>query len=516
MDTGPNDDAQLLREFAADQSQSAFRTLVERYRDMVYGTARRRLGNDEAALDVSQNVFSALARKAPWLCTRASVGGWLYKSTLMEAARRQRDDLRRMKRERRYAEEMNIRGTNDEDEDAPPLKELMPVLDDAMSGLSSADREALLLRFFRGLSLRDTGAAMGTTEEAARKRVSRAMEKLSTLFKRKGITMPALAIGTLLLPKASSMAAPAALTAKATAAAAALPAPSVAALVYMKAAALSKPAVAALCLTAAAVPATWQAVRIHRLTEENQQLALTLSAPSRVTVQKAAPVPQTVISVGETKSAPTGDAGVSTFDKHSRRGKDWSDLREKERRLDREGRLTALASRLWLNEHQFAVIADAMEKADSERDALWQSAWGAGKTSPDKAAQDAITAAREATIAAVITDEQRAAYADFIAEEEQTRQGIYANQLLSEMQRGGLHLTDAQSDQLWDIFVARAAESGGDAGPGTWSQLFQEGQVQKLHAVLTVDQFRLWQQRIETKNQFFRPDKLPGSTAPKP
>ena len=78
MDTTPNDDAQLLREFAADQSQSAFRTLVERYQDMVFGTARRRLGNDQAASDVSQNVFAALARKAPWLSARTSVGGWLY------------------------------------------------------------------------------------------------------------------------------------------------------------------------------------------------------------------------------------------------------------------------------------------------------------------------------------------------------------------------------------------------------------------------------------------------------
>src|SRR6186997_3338046 len=117
MDIRPNDDAHLLREFAAGRSQSAFRSLVERYQDMVFGTARRRLGNDQAASDVSQNVFSALAKKAPWLCARTSVGGWLYKSTLMEAARRQRDDLRRSKRERLYAEEMNIRGTSDQDDE---------------------------------------------------------------------------------------------------------------------------------------------------------------------------------------------------------------------------------------------------------------------------------------------------------------------------------------------------------------------------------------------------------------
>src|SRR6187549_935343 len=241
MDTRPNDDAQLLREFAAGRSQSAFRTLVERYQDMVYGTARRRLGNDQAASDVAQNVFAALAKKAPWLCTRSSVGGWLYKSTLMEAARRQRDDLRRYKRERLYSEEMNIRGTNDHDEDAPQLTELMPVLDDAMSGLSAADREALVLRFFRGLSLRDTGVALGTTEEAARKRVSRAVDKLSGLFKRKGVTVPTAVLVATLLPKiTNSMAAPAAFATKVTAAASTLPAPGAAALLYMKAATMSK------------------------------------------------------------------------------------------------------------------------------------------------------------------------------------------------------------------------------------------------------------------------------------
>ena len=79
------------------------------------------------------------------------------------------------------------------------------------------------------------------------------------------------------------------------------------------------------------------------------------------------------------------------------------------------------------------------------------------------------------------------------------------------MQRGELHLTDAQNDQLWAIFVAQAAESGGDPGPGTWAHMFKEGQVEKLQSVLTPDQFRLWQQRIETKSQYFRPHRVPES-----
>ncbi len=512
MDTRPNDDAQLLREFAADQSQSAFRTLVERYQDMVFGTARRRLGNDQAASDVAQNVFTALAKKAPWLSARTSVGGWLYKSTLMEAARRQRDDIRRLKRERRYAEEMNIRGTSDHDDEAPQLKELMPVLDDAMSGLSTADREALLLRFFRGLSLRDTGAAMGTTEEAARKRVSRALEKLSTLFKRKGVTIPALAIAGMLLPKASTMAAPVTFASKAAAVAASLPAPGVAATLYMKAAALSKPAVAALCLTVAAVPVTWQAARISSLSAENDHLAASLTGAHRTVALVVADANAAVSAVGASlpAKAETADSGARPIsEKRDRRGPRWSELHEMERRFQREARLNALFERLGLDENQLAVIAAALEKADADRKALWD-AGGPGKPPPEKAAQDAILKAQEDTVAAVISTEQQAAYTEFRAEEGQNRQEVFANQMLSEMQRGGLHLTDAQKDSLFAVFAAQAAGSGGDTGPWPWAQMFQEGQVEKLRAALTPEQFRLWNQRNETMLQFFRPESTPA------
>ncbi len=516
MDTRPDDDAQLLREFAAGQSQSAFRTLVERYQDMVYGTARRRLGNDQSASDVAQNVFAALARKAPWLAARTSVGGWLYKSTLMEAARRQRDDLRRYKRERLYSEEMNIRGTNDHDEEAPQLKELMPVLDDAMSGLSASDREALLLRYFRGLSLRDTGNAMGTTEEAARKRVSRAIEKLSGLFKRKGITIPAAAIAATLLPKAASYAAPAAFAAKATTLAAALPGPGIAATLYMKALALSKAQVALLCVAAAAVPVTLQAARIASLHERNEALENRLASgakPSPV-ILEADPFSGPLTAASRTaaqdksKTSPSGNAGRPPGE-HRPRGPKWGDLHEMERLYQREARLTAMAERLGLNENQISVISAAMEKSDADRKALWEAGNGPGHPPPDKAAQDTIVKNLEATIAAVMSTDQQAAYDEFCAEEAQNRQEIFANRLLGEMQ-GGLHLNAEQKDKLFAVFAAQAVQTEGDPGPWAWAQTMQEGQKEKLKEVLTADQFRLWEQRITTWNKFFRPDKPPG------
>lgn len=515
MDNRPNDDAQLLREFAAGQSQSAFRTLVERYQSMVYGTARRRLGNDQAASDVAQNVFAALARKAPWLCSRTSVGGWLYKSTLMEAARRQRDDLRRLKRERLYAEEMNIRGTNDHDENAPQLRELMPVLDDAMSGLSTADREALLLRFFRGLSLRDTGAAMGTTEEAARKRVSRALEKLSSLFKRKGISIPAALIAATLLPKASSYAVPAALASKAATAAAALPAPGIAAALYMKTAALSKMQVAALCIAGATVPVTIEAAKIMSLSAENEALMSSLAARAAIPTVRIVESPGApaiaAAGPGSVAGSKSGTASNGSRAGDERRGPKWAEFREAERRFQREARVTALADRLGLDENQISIIAAAIEKADADRKVLWESG-GPGKPPPDKTAQDRILATQDATIAAVITEEQQAAYAAFCAEEMQNRQEIFANRLLAEM--ASLHLSAEQKDGLFAVFAAQAIQSEGDPGPWAWTQTLQEGQLDK---VLTPDQFRLWQKRVEAWNETWgrasHSDKAPGENA---
>ena len=202
-------DAQLLRDFASSRDQRAFAELVARHQDMVFGTALRRTGRADLAADIAQHVFLALAHKAAWLSTRPNVGGWLYKATLLESIRRQRDESRRHSRERRYAEEemknhppLDARSNPDADADADAsrARDLLPHLDDALAALPATDREAVVLRFFRGLSLRETGAALGTSEEAARKRVSRALEKLSSLFRRRGLTTTSTLLATTLLP----------------------------------------------------------------------------------------------------------------------------------------------------------------------------------------------------------------------------------------------------------------------------------------------------------------------------
>ncbi|MCL4179222.1 MAG: hypothetical protein KJ072_15955 [Verrucomicrobia bacterium] len=92
-------DADLLRAFVREGSEAAFRSLTERHVDLVLGTALRRTGHREAAQEITQNVFIALARKSAWLQVRRSLAGWLYRTTLLEARQWRRGETRRGQRE---------------------------------------------------------------------------------------------------------------------------------------------------------------------------------------------------------------------------------------------------------------------------------------------------------------------------------------------------------------------------------------------------------------------------------
>jgi hypothetical protein len=65
--------------------------------------------------------------------------------------------------------------------------QIAPLLDEAMHSLDDTDRTAVLLRYFENKSLREVGATLGTTDDAARKRVSRAVERLREFFAKRGV-----------------------------------------------------------------------------------------------------------------------------------------------------------------------------------------------------------------------------------------------------------------------------------------------------------------------------------------
>jgi RNA polymerase sigma factor (sigma-70 family) len=179
------DSQELLREYVKEGSESAFRELVSRYVDLVYSAAVRLMdGDTHLAQDVTQIVFVDLARMARTLSPDVMLGGWLHRHTCFVASKTLRTERRRQIRER-IAMEMNALGDHNE----ANLAMVAPLIDEAVNQLGAADRQAILLRFFEQRDFRTVGDAMGSNEEAARKRVNRALEKLQSFLKRRGVVL---------------------------------------------------------------------------------------------------------------------------------------------------------------------------------------------------------------------------------------------------------------------------------------------------------------------------------------
>lgn len=183
-------DAQLLSEYAEHRNEAAFSEIVARHTDLVYSAALRQVVSAHLARDITQSVFTDLARKARPLAGKlqqnASLAGWLYRSTRFAVLNQLRDDRRRLTHERQVMEQLLANS-----EPAPDWDRIRPILDEAMDALKEEDREAVLLRYFKNHELRAVGLALGVSEDAAQKRVSRAVERLREFFAKRGVTIGA-------------------------------------------------------------------------------------------------------------------------------------------------------------------------------------------------------------------------------------------------------------------------------------------------------------------------------------
>ena len=180
-------DAQLLREYAENGAESSFAELVQRHTNLIYSAALRQVESPDTAAEISQRVFIDLAKNAaqltPKLAMDASLAGWLCRSARNLSLNARRDEFRRQSRERQAMEQMIA--TPDS---TPDWEQLRLVLDDAMSELTEADYDALVLRFYNNQDLRSVGVALGVSDDTAQKRVSRALEKLREQLSRRNIT----------------------------------------------------------------------------------------------------------------------------------------------------------------------------------------------------------------------------------------------------------------------------------------------------------------------------------------
>ncbi len=211
------EDSELLRRYVEDRSQAAFSELVQRRVNLVYSVALRQVGGDaHLAEDVTQKVFADLARKASSLMTRPVLSGWLYRSAQYAGTDVVRSERRRRAREQQ-TQLMND-PTHQAGERAEDWEKLRPVLDEAMADLSDDDRDAVALRFFEERPFADIGYALRLSEDTARKRVERALDKLHAALSKRGVTSTTGALG-LALANQVAVAAPSGLAASITGAA---------------------------------------------------------------------------------------------------------------------------------------------------------------------------------------------------------------------------------------------------------------------------------------------------------
>ncbi len=177
-------DARLLEQFARNGSEEAFAALVQRHIALVHSVAMRHTANAQHAQDITQAVFVILARKAGTLGRRTVLPGWLYHTARLTAANLQRAETSRIRRE----QEAFMQSQLQEPVNDALWRELSPQLDEAMAGLGTSERDALVLRYFQNKSMAEVGKFLGLEENTAQKRVSRALEKLRKFFTKRGVS----------------------------------------------------------------------------------------------------------------------------------------------------------------------------------------------------------------------------------------------------------------------------------------------------------------------------------------
>jgi RNA polymerase sigma factor (sigma-70 family) len=187
---------ELLAEFRKSRAESAFSELVRRYTNLVYSVARRRLSDTSLVQEAVQTVFIRLARVVPNVRSDGELAAWLHRTTVHASIDLWRSETRRRAREQ-HAVSMQPHNI-----ETAPWNDIAPILDDVLDKLNNTERQAILLRFFEQKSMREVGLACGVGEDAAKMRVSRAMDRLRSIFAARGVVCGAAGLGLLLAERA--------------------------------------------------------------------------------------------------------------------------------------------------------------------------------------------------------------------------------------------------------------------------------------------------------------------------
>lgn len=270
---------ELLEAFVASgRSEEAFGTLVDNLSRLVYSSALRRTGDRYLAEEITQNVFAILARKAEGLCRHPALEAWILKTTRLQAANAMRAKQRRQRKIASLASEAEADHPNalHPMEDTASWKDAVPHLDEALDRLADKDQKIIVQRFYQGKKFREIAAANGQTEGACKKRVERALQKLSRMLSARGVTLSATVVASTLgteMARSAPAQTAAALVPEALAASSTVPTITLITNTVQTMSKLKTTTItAAAVLIVAAVPYTQQRVEAGRIESELQAL----------------------------------------------------------------------------------------------------------------------------------------------------------------------------------------------------------------------------------------------------
>ncbi len=173
--TATPSDGELLDAFVRNNSESAFRSLVERHARWMFAAAFRQLRDRQLAEDAAQAVFIILLQKAHAMPPNTQLFSWLFRALQFTVKNIRRAQRRRGFHEFRAAVARDINGVANP---AAARNDLTDRLDIAVASLPTPDRATILLRFYQNLPFDQIGRSLGISEAAARKRTHRAIHAL--------------------------------------------------------------------------------------------------------------------------------------------------------------------------------------------------------------------------------------------------------------------------------------------------------------------------------------------------
>ena len=173
-------DEKLVAEFVRTGSRGAFAELYYRYKDKVFNTAFRIVGEYEAARDISHDVFLKVYVDSPAFRHKSSFSSWLYRI----AVNRSLDEARRVKRRRGQVstealqESLSSGRDSDLPESAVMGREESEAVMEALEKLSPKLRTVVTLRYFEGLSYEQVAEIISRPVGTVKSRLRRAHRRL--------------------------------------------------------------------------------------------------------------------------------------------------------------------------------------------------------------------------------------------------------------------------------------------------------------------------------------------------